>query len=168
MDDTNIETVKPNRSFGWIFALFIIGVTVTPIWCFFVGPSIRHNRLVSSGIAAHGTLLDVEETGTMVNDAPELKLTVAFIRRDGKPDTATTDFVPSIRMSGYFQQGAMVAIAYDPKDPKEITVTEIGTSSTAPALGISSARDEILRQSDSMKRSLDSMSRELNQLKEKK
>lgn len=167
MDDMNVETAKPKRSFGWIFALFIIGVTVTPIWCFFVGPSIRHNRLVSSGIAAHGTLLNVEETGTLVNDAPELKLTVAFIRRDGKPDTATTDFVPTIRMIQFFQPGAMVAIAYDPKDTKEITVTEISTSSTAPALGVSSARDEILRQSDSMKRVLDSVSRELKQLKGK-
>ena len=98
------------RLFG-LGTLLLVGL---PLWFFFIGPRMRHERLEKSGVRAPGRLLNVEETGTEINDSPELELTIEFRRADGRLDTATTDFVPNRRSLHLFQPGVDIVARYRP------------------------------------------------------
>jgi hypothetical protein len=109
-------------------------------------------------------LLSVDESGTSVNDVPELELVVEFTRKDGTLDTAETDFVPSMRTLHMFQPGVGVMAAYDPEDPSEITITQIsdGPASVGGApMGVMSSGPN----ADSLKRVSDSLKLEIERLK---
>ncbi len=168
------EQPTAKRGKKWILGLIIPAFVFLMVWYFFIGPSVRHNRLVEHGIKAEGVLIGVEETGTVVNDSPELELTIQFHRADGTLDTATTDFVPSLRTLHMFQEGVPVVAAYDSTDPEEITVVSLGSApvATQPAPGAgqattqapaatpanSSAKvDSLMRVADSLRRYADSL-----------
>jgi hypothetical protein len=110
----------------------------------------------------------VEETGNMVNDSPELKLTVEFTRKDGVLDTATTRFIPSIRQQYLFQDGVGVTAAYDPDDPHDVTIVDLdkpaipGLRSVAPT-----RRDAIDSMADSLRRVGDSLRKQIEAMKAK-
>lgn len=162
MEPTNYRLAeKPKRRFTWILGLFIPTMVVLPLWFFFIGPRMRHDRLVEHGIKASGRLLAVEETGTVVNDSPELELTVEFRRSDGVLDTATTDFVPSLRSLHLFQPGVSVTAAYDAEDPEEITVVDLSTGaapSIAPVSAPSSSSvDSLQHVADSLRSALEEL-----------
>ncbi|HVZ41538.1 MAG TPA: hypothetical protein VHI13_19815 [Candidatus Kapabacteria bacterium] len=145
-----------------LFGLLIPAIVVLPLWFFFLGPKLRQDRLEEHGVHVPGRLIDVEETGTIVNDSPQLKLVIEFKRLDGHLDTATTTFVPSLRSVHFFQSGAAVTAAYDSTDPHEITITDISTGpTTAPGIQTVPAPNTAAIQ-DSLRRTLDSM-RELMQ-----
>jgi hypothetical protein len=151
---------------AFIGVAVILAVTVLPIWFFFIGPQLRHDRLEKNGVRANGRLINVDETGTVVNDSPELELTVEYTRADGTLDTAVTDFVPSRRSLHMFQNGVAVKAAYDPEDFDEITVLELGGS---PMQIVSTPNSTPTPSSDatvdSLRRALDSLRREVESLK---
>jgi hypothetical protein len=153
--------------------LFIFLVVGLPIWFFFIAPQLKHNRLVDKGVRAPGRLLSVEESGTVVNESPELELVVEFTRKDGVLDTSTTDFVPSLRTLHMFQPGVSVTAAYNPEDPDEITVVELGTSPmqvTMPdgtTYSAQSVADSLRRTTDSLRRALEEMNAAIEEAKKK-
>lgn len=118
---------KKGLRLGCLLGLIIPVLVVTPLWFFFLGPQMRHDKLLEKGIQVPGRLLSVDETGTYINDAPELELVIEFQRKDGVLDTSTTDFVPSQRTLHYFQEGTQITAAYDPGDPNEITVVNVSS-----------------------------------------
>lgn len=152
---------KPSR-LRFLLALIIPAMVILPLWFFFIGPKMRHDRLVDHGVHVSGTLLGVEETGTYVNDSPELELTIQLRRADGTLDTGKTDFVPSLRTLHMYQEGATVMVAYDSTDPDEMTVVSFGGPGTAagatPASPGASA-DSLRRAIDSMRTVADSLAR---------
>ncbi|MBS1914228.1 MAG: hypothetical protein JST22_19725 [Bacteroidetes bacterium] len=149
-----------------LFGLLIPAIVLLPLWFFFLGPKLRQDRLEEHGVHVPGRLIDVEETGTIVNDSPQLKLVIEFRRLDGHLDTATTTFVPSLRSVHFFQPGVAVTAAYDSTDPHEITITDISTGpaaapAAAPAVQTPPVPNAAAIQ-DSLRRTLDSV-RELMQ-----
>jgi hypothetical protein len=156
MDESTTRPKGRGKYLGLVLTIAMVGL---PLWFFFIGPQMRHDRLEKHGIRAPGRLLDVEETGTVVNDSPELELTVELRRRDGVLDTAKTDFVPSLRSLHMFQPGVAVTAAYDPEDPDEITIVDL---STAPPQVISTgssagAVDSLTRIADSLRREVEAL-----------
>ena len=137
------------RLFG-LGTLLLVGL---PLWFFFIGPRMRHERLEKSGVRAPGRLLNVEETGTEINDSPELELTIEFRRADGRLDTATTDFVPNRRSLHLFQPGVDIVAAYDSSDPHEVTLVDF-RSTAPPGFAPASAVDSLRRVNDSLEREL--------------
>lgn len=174
MEETNDQST-PNladRKKGgrvWMLGLMIPATVLLPLWFFFIGPQLRHDRLVENGVQVQGLMIDVEETGTVVNDSPELEVTVAFTRKDGTLDTASCDFVPSRRSLHHFNPGVAVMIAYDPEDPEEITLVELNTATpTAPQVNTSAGTSiaEEQRKSDSLRKALEEMEARLKRLEE--
>lgn len=163
-DETTTSSLESRTSsskgkLGCSLGLIIPLLVLAPLWFFFIGPQMRHDRLAEKGIHVPGRLLDVEETGTVVNDSPELNLVVEFTRKDGVLDTAETDFVPSLRSMHFFQPGAMVTAAYDPEDPEEITIINFQTPSTMPSTAMPGIPPGYDRMIDSLKRMADSLLR---------
>ena len=70
MSDTT--TTKKSRPWKFLLVIVPIAFTLLPLWFFIFGPQLRHDRLMEKGIRAQGRLLNVDETGTVVNDSPEL------------------------------------------------------------------------------------------------
>jgi hypothetical protein len=164
MSNIPVPTQKKGKGAVAFVALFMVGIVVLPIWFFFVGPMIRHDRLEKNGVRAPGRLLAVDETGTVVNDSPELELTIEFRQADGTLDTSTTDFVPSRRTLHYYQPGTSVTAAYDPEDPDEITVLELNSSpmqTVSETIATPSSTSTV----DSLMRAVDSLRREVESLK---
>lgn len=156
---------KKSRAGAVIGVTMLVATVGLPLWFFFIGPQLRHDRLLEHGVRAQGRLLDVEETGTVVNDSPELELTIEFRRTDGTLDTAVTDFVPSLRSLHMFQPGIAVTAAYDAEDPEELTIVELSSSpmqlisSPAPAASSPSV-DSLARVADSLRREIERLRRE--------
>lgn len=161
MDETSPRLQVPPRKkglgLGCLLGLIIPVLVITPLWFFFLGPKMRHDKLVEKGIQVPGRLLSVEETGTYINDAPELELVIEFQRKDGVLDTSTTDFVPSQRSLSFFQEGTHITAAYDPEDPDEITVVNISTGLSAPGLQSNNMVDSLKRMMDSLQHFADSL-----------
>lgn len=146
---------KKGPGLGCFLGLIIPALVITPLWFFFLGPQIRHDNLIEKGVQVPGRLLSVDETGTYVNDAPELELVIEFQRKDGVLDTSTTDFVPSQRSLHYFQDGANITAAYDPEDPDEITVVNISSGPVNPGMPLQQFGNMV----DSLKHVMDSLQR---------
>lgn len=166
--DSTMETApkKKAKAGVGIFAVLMVLGCAAPIWFLFIGPQIRHDRIAEKGIRAQGRLLGVDETGTVINDSPELELLVEFTRKDGKLDTASTDFVPSRRTLHMFQEGMGVIAAYDPEDPEEITVLEISDGpaiSSTTTMGVMPAGVNV----DSLRHVADSLAGEIAKMKAK-
>lgn len=161
---------KKSSALGWKGTTFLLvmipAMVLLPLWFLFLGPKLRHDKLVKNGKQVPGRLLDVEETGTYINDAPELEIRAEFRREDGTLDTASTDFVPSLRSIHLFQTGATAVIAYDPEDPDEITIIGLGEVEDAPAAPVTSVPvmertvDSLRQIADSLRRVGDSLRRE--------
>ena len=169
MDDTSDSTDRtPARKSPALFVgLGIAACVIAPLWFIFIGPQMRHDRLVEKGIKVPGRLLAVDESGTTINDVTELELLVEFTRKDGKLDTAETDFLPTMRTMHMFQEGAGVVAAYDPEDPSEITITEI-SDGRAPAggnaMGVMNNGpnvDSLAHLADSLKQEMEKMKKEM-------
>jgi hypothetical protein len=158
---TKAQTPSRKKKPIWLMILFPLLITALPLWFIFIGPQIRHDRLVEKGIRAPGRLIDLDETGTYVNDSPELELVIELTRKDGTLDTATCDFVPSRRTIHMYQVGAVVTTAYDPEDPEEITLIDIGP----PASQTLHMQVPSNASIDSLRRAMDSMAAELKRLK---
>jgi len=155
---------KPFKKLGCFIVPAILLTVLIPIWFFFIAPEIRHNRLVKKGIPVPGRLLSVDETGTYINDAPEIELVVTFTRKDGTPDTATTEFVPTLRTLHMYQPEANVTIAYDPEEPDEITIISVGGPGRPERVEPTNSDIESFetrRTIDSLKRQLDSVTNRL-------
>lgn len=154
------KSIKSLR--GCLLGLAIPALGVGLAWYFIFGPMHHHSELAETGTRAPGRLLSVEETGTVINDSPELHLKIEFRRADGVLDTSETDFVPSLRSLSMFQDGVGVTAAYDPKDPDDITVVDL---STGPGFGTTAPAAPIVPGLDSLRRANDSLARELERVK---
>jgi hypothetical protein len=157
IDDTSRP---PKRRKLWVMVLVSLLIPLLGIWFFFLGPKMRRDRLIEKGVHVPGRLLDVEETGTMVNHSPELALTIEFTRPDGRRDTATTDFVPKQSSLYKFQPGAAITAAYDPEDPKDITLVSIESPGGFPGAHSPAGMD-----ADSLRHVADSLQEELRKMK---
>jgi hypothetical protein len=162
MNEVTNEQPQPRKKKPiWLMILFPLLITALPLWFIFIGPQIRHDRLVEKGVHAPGRLIDLDETGTYVNDSPELELVIEFTRKDGTLDTGTCDFVPSRRTIHMYQVGAVVTASYDPEDPEEITLVDIAP----PASQMLQMQAPSGASVDSLRRAVDSMAAELKRLK---
>jgi hypothetical protein len=145
-----------------LYGLGILLVVGLPIWFMIFAPRIRHERLEKHGVRVPGRLLNVEETGTEVNDSPELELTIEFRRADGRLDTAKTDFVPSLRSIHLFQPGVAIVAAYDSTDPHEITLVDF--RDTPPTESVPASATHVV---DSLRHAADSLQEELRKARER-
>ena len=108
-----------------LVATFIIGAVII-VWARKAfGPN---KKLLQSGIPARGTILRVWQTGTLVNNQPQIGLTLQI---DGHPmagsyQTETKVVIPMIAIP-QFQPGAVLPVKVDPTNPQKIALDIYGS-----------------------------------------
>jgi len=83
--------------------------------------SLRSNR-VKNGILVFGTIISAEQTGLIVNDQPQLEISLEFPTASGELVTASDRKVICLTDLAEIQPGGMIPLRYDPENPQKITI----------------------------------------------
>ncbi len=112
---TNIEPLEI-----LLFSGIFIGVFIFIIYPMIVKPVLLENRLKKTGKKATAKIIKIQDTGTTINDNPQVKLTVEVIPEYGTPYTTVFKQVISRLEVHLFQPGVLLNVLVDPKDTKKI------------------------------------------------
>ncbi len=75
-------------------------------------------------VAATAVVKAIHDTGTRVNDNPEVELTLEVQRQGAQPYTATVTTVVSVVNLPSLQPGKTVKVRYDPKHPSKVALDD--------------------------------------------
>src|SRR5690606_4100277 len=119
------------RMFGsiWIMVVVITVVTVGGS-LFFVfrllgglpKAAAEEQRLLQSGAPATGQIVAVQQTGTYVNNQPQVVIVVMVQPPGGQPYQAQLTKIVSMFETTQYQIGAQVHVRYDPQNPSKIAI----------------------------------------------
>ena len=79
-------------------------------------------RLEKEGAKATAKITDLEETGTVYNERPEVEVTLQVMPAGEAPFEVRVDRVFSIMDIQRYQVGAMVEVLYDPADHDAVSI----------------------------------------------
>jgi hypothetical protein len=108
----------------WYFWIMMALGMAMPI--FFVGRlflgSARKNQLLKTGIPAQARIVNIWDTGTMVNNQPQIGVALEVYPQGGVPYQAQTTEIVSMVHMPRLQPGATVQVRYDPASPDKVTL----------------------------------------------
>ncbi len=113
----------------WIFSI-VITLVVVGGSLFFVFRMIgglqkqaqEEARLLQSGAPAQGQIMAVNQTGTYINNQPQVQIVVMVYPPNGQPYQAQLVKIVSMFETSQFQIGAQVHVRYDPQNPAKIAI----------------------------------------------
>jgi hypothetical protein len=113
----------------WIFSI-VITLVVVGVSLFFVFRVLgglhkaakEEQRLLQTGTPASGQILAVNQTGTYVNNQPQVNIVVMVYPSGGQPYQAQITKLVSMFEIAQYQIGGQVQVYYDPQDPSKIAV----------------------------------------------
>ena len=111
----------------------IVPMGITGYFLFRMFKNTNQNRdLVKTGIQAPAVILNAEDTGTTMNDNPQVRLTLQ-VNPAGRPSfqAVTTTLVSRIRI-GMIVPGAPATVRYDPNDITKVAVESLGAPFIPP------------------------------------
>ena len=88
-------------------------------------------RTVKSGESAVGLIERVQQTGTYINEQPQLEIDVVVTRQGHSPYPARTRAVIPQTVLAQFQPGSIIPLLVSPKDPAKVGVDLQGQVSQA-------------------------------------
>ena len=87
----------------------------------------QNSTLIKTGVSAPAVILNAEDTGTTMNESPQVRLTLQVNPAYGPSFQAvTTTFVGRLQI-GMITPGASVTVRYDPNDITKVAVESLGT-----------------------------------------
>ena len=87
----------------------------------------QNSTLIKTGVSAPAVILNAEDTGTTMNESPQVRLTLQVNPAFGPSFQAvTTTFVGRLQI-GMITPGAPVTVRYDPNDITKVAVESLGT-----------------------------------------
>ncbi len=87
----------------------------------------QNSTLVKTGISAPAVILNAEDTGTTMNESPQVRLTLQVNPAYGPSFQAvTTTFVGRLQI-GLITPGSPVTVRFDPADPTKVAIESLGT-----------------------------------------
>ena len=87
----------------------------------------QNSAVLKTGISAPAVILNAEDTGTTMNDSPQVRLTLQVNPAFGPSFQAvTTTFVGRLQV-GMITPGAPVTVRYDPADMSKVAIEHLGT-----------------------------------------
>lgn len=89
----------------------------------------RHDELVQNGMQGSGTITHVQETGTVINYRPEVRVVVTVRPQEGPPFQSQETRVFSVADTQSYRVGTEVNVLYDPAD--RTTVALVGPIASA-------------------------------------
>lgn len=105
--------------------LVVVVVTVIPVGFILYRlwkTSAERGRLLQSGTPATGQIVSAQQTGTMINNNPQIIFTVQVTPPAGQPYQAQVTQVISMFEMASYQVGTMVDVRIDPQDPSKVAI----------------------------------------------
>jgi hypothetical protein len=116
----------------------VIAATVIPLALFlvpFLKRQAQASKVLQSGMSAQAQILSAQETGTRVNDQPEIAFTL-MVQVPGRPPyQAHATSIMSHMMLMRVQPGMTIPVKVDPANPQSIAVDKAALSA-APMMGM--------------------------------
>ena len=111
----------------------IVPLGVTGFFLFRMFKNMNQNStLVKTGISAPAVILNAEDTGTTMNESPQVRLTLQVNPAFGPSFQAvTTTFVGRLQI-GMITPGAQCTVRYDPNDTTKVAIESLGTPVIKP------------------------------------
>jgi hypothetical protein len=92
----------------------------------------QNSTVIKTGISAPAVILNAEDTGTTMNESPQVRLTLQVNPAYGPSFQAvTTTFVGRLQI-GMITPGAPVTVRYDPNDITKVAIESLGTPMIKP------------------------------------
>src|SRR3954470_19679483 len=82
----------------------------------------RNRQLLQSGESAPAVILELRDTGTTVNDNPQVELVLDVLPSSRPPFRATTRTLISRLQTSQVQPGMQVLVKFDPNDPSKVAL----------------------------------------------
>jgi len=111
-----------------VFMAAIFGVVFFVIYKKLIQPAAKARKVLQIGHPGKAKILQLQDTGTRINDNPLVLLTVEVHPSIGSPYQAQIRQVVSIVHLAQFQPGAMLAVKIDPSNPQAIAVEGFATA----------------------------------------
>ncbi|MEM6293198.1 MAG: DUF3592 domain-containing protein [Myxococcota bacterium] len=106
---------------GVVFALVSVGFAVR-IFSNLANASKEAARVLSIGQPAVGQVLSAMQTGTYVNNNPQIRLTICVTPHGGTPYQVNTTKVVSMFEIPQYQVGAQLDVRVDPANPSKVAI----------------------------------------------
>lgn len=101
------------------FVILIMIVSILPFFRIMFPPQIKN------GLAAKATVQKVWDTGTTINNNPQVGLLLNFVTRDGRHIQAETKTVVSRLNATLIRPGIAADVIYDPENIKRLQVSKL-------------------------------------------
>lgn len=112
--------------------LITLGVSGFFIYRIFKNMS-GNSAVLKTGVSAPAVIIGVSDTGTTMNDSPQVRLTLQ-VTPSGRPpfQAVATTFVGRLQI-GMIVPGASVTVKYDPNDISKVAIESLGGPAMNPA-----------------------------------
>lgn len=122
-----------------ILTVVIILVTTVPI-LFFTFKMLgglhkqaqEEQRLLATGQPATGQILSLGQTGTYINNQPQVNIILMVYPQGGAPYQAQITKILSMIEIPQYQPGAQVQVRYDPMNPAKVAIAGAMVMAMAP------------------------------------
>jgi hypothetical protein len=112
--------------------LITVGVSGFFIYRIFKNMS-GNSAVLKTGVSAPAVIISVADTGTTMNDSPQVRLTLQVTPAERPPFQAiATTFVGRLQV-GMIVPGASVTVKYDPNDISKVAIESLGSLAMNPA-----------------------------------
>ena len=92
----------------------------------------KNSGLLKTGVSAPAVILNAEDTGTTMNESPQVRLTLQVNPAYGPSFQAvTTTFIGRLQI-GLITPGSPATVRYDPNDPTKVAIESLGTPVIKP------------------------------------
>ncbi len=120
---------------GLLIAFVVLAVEAGMYWLIF-RPLLHAQALLQQGELAQAMVLEVWDTGTTINENPQLGLRLEVRPTGDVPFQVESKSVVSRLLLGDIRPGAMVQVRYDPQDQRRVVVVpsaQVQPASRGPA-----------------------------------
>lgn len=88
-----------------------------------------HKRLVETGTRATATITDIEETGTVINHRPQVRVELTVEPQGAASFASQSTWVFTVKDSQTYRVGSKVDVYFDPQDHGAVAVVGLAPSS---------------------------------------
>jgi len=127
-----LEPRWPCRRGAGVSCAFVALLALGLAGCGLIG---AHPKLRREGVPATGTILEIWETGTTVNDSPVVGIRLSVAADGLDPWVAETRALVSIVDIPQIQPGAVMCLRYDPQDHARIVLADCAPVEQEPSDG---------------------------------
>ena len=138
MSPTGILSILGSGMFTVLILLCVCVSTIVPLgltgfFLFRMFKNMNQNSAVlKTGVSAPAVILNAEDTGTTMNDSPQVRLTLQVNPAFGPSFQAvTTTFVGRLQV-GMITPGASCTVRYNPSDMTKVAIESLGTPMIRP------------------------------------